>query len=113
MGRWVNGGNFPNPDRYPESDRMTFVSIPEPELVEDGCRNSWLVSLILARKWKGVSQSDVNSMLLGVKAMDLRTVTEHVIKEPEFRRAAQHLQKIMEAHGGAAAAIELLEGQIS
>jgi MGT family glycosyltransferase len=45
-----------------------------------------------------------------VKATDLRTITERVVNEPDFRAAAKHLQKIMKAHGGAAAAIALLEG---
>jgi MGT family glycosyltransferase len=44
-----------------------------------------------------------------VKAIDLRTATERVMNETGFRVAAKRLQKIMEAHGGAAAAIELLE----
>jgi MGT family glycosyltransferase len=47
-----------------------------------------------------------------VKTIDLRTAAERVVYEAEFRAAAQRLQKIMEAHGGAAAAIELLEAQI-
>jgi MGT family glycosyltransferase len=47
-----------------------------------------------------------------VKPIDLRTAAERVVNEPDYRASAQRLQKIMEAHGGAAAAIELLEAQI-
>ncbi len=47
-----------------------------------------------------------------VKSPDLAAATQRVLHEPQFRAAAQRLQKILKASGGAQAAIELLQGRI-
>lgn len=47
----------------PEGVRLSLVNIAEPESVGDGERNSWLVSVILACKWKGMGQAETREML--------------------------------------------------
>lgn len=47
-----------------------------------------------------------------VKSADLAAVTRRVLLEPQFRVAAGRLQKLLQASGGAAQAVELLKGML-
>jgi MGT family glycosyltransferase len=47
-----------------------------------------------------------------VKSQDLFTSTQRILNEPQFREAAQRLQKILQASGGAQEAITLLQGRL-
>ncbi|HYX38571.1 MAG TPA: nucleotide disphospho-sugar-binding domain-containing protein [Oligoflexus sp.] len=47
-----------------------------------------------------------------VKSPDLAAATQRVLNEPQFRTAAERIQKILRASGGSAQAVELLQGMV-
>jgi MGT family glycosyltransferase len=47
-----------------------------------------------------------------VKSLDLATVMQRILTEPQFRLAAQRMQNILRTSGGAQEAIALLQGRI-
>ncbi len=47
----------------PETGDISLADIEMPEFLKKGERNHWLVSIILACKWKGMSQAETRSLL--------------------------------------------------